>query len=177
MTEKTVEERLGDALEASAREEERLAPIREARQRRLDAVRDGSPRVIYRDDGRGYFGRGRPHYRALRAADVRFLPAEISTFRYFGDTKDRKRHSPDRVSIELGGSNRIVPPERLGDFVRRPTARALRRLEEAEAELARARAGVVAAERAAFTHGKPIPIATVKKLTRERKAAYEGDET
>lgn len=164
---------IGSALEESERVEREEAP----RRARLEKLRQETPRVIYRDDGRGWYGSGRATYSTIRLADVRWTPARTETFHTFGDSRERKRRREAHVTISRGGGSQYaVSPEKLGDYLRRPTAKALRRLEEAEAELARARRAVVDAERAAFTYGKPVTLAAVRDVTRRHSAAWNGEE-
>lgn len=153
-------------------EERREAPRRE----RLAKLRESSPRVIYRDDGRGYFGSGRATYHAHRLADVRYYPAKTETVYELGGSKGRKRHRAAHVAVDRGGSRFTFTPDRLGEYVRRPTSKALRRLEEAEEALRAARRAVVEAERAAFTYGKPVALSAVKEITRAHARAWSGEE-
>lgn len=173
----SVESRLTKAIEASLEESERIEREEAPRRARLEKLRQETPRVIYRDDGRGWYGSGRATYHALRLADLRYSPARTEEFSYFGDSKKRKRRREAHVTIHRGsGSQFAVSPEKLGEFVRRPSARALRRLEEAEAGLARARRAVVEAERAAFTYGKPVTLSAVQDVTRRHARAWSGEE-
>lgn len=154
-------------------EERREAPRRE----RIERLRASTPRVIYRDDGRGWWGAGRASYHALRLSDARWTPARTETYSTFGSSKQRTRRREAHVTISRGGGSQYaVSPDRLGEFLRRPTSKALRRLEEAEEALRRARAEVVAAERAAFTYGKPVTVAAVKEVTRAHARAWNGEE-
>lgn len=163
---------IGESLARVEKEERAEAPRRE----RVERLRQSTPRVIYRDPGTGWYGSGRATYRALRLADVRWMPAHVQTSYAMGSSsKAEKRKIPERVGVMHSGSSlRTVPPGELGEFVRRPKATALRRLEEAEAALIAARRAVADAERAAFTYGKPVTIAAVKDVSRRHKIAW-GD--
>ena len=158
---------IGDVEREIAEEDRREAP----RRARREKVRQESPRVIYRDNGRSVLGNLRPSYAALRLADVRYSPRHVEKFHYFGDRKEHKRTRPPEIHVQ----NHVYPADRIGEFVRRPTAKALRRLEEAEAELARARQAVKDATRAAFTYGKPVSLSAVQDVTRRMKEAW-GEE-
>lgn len=173
----SIGERLSNAIGSALEESERVEREEAPRRARLEKLRQESPRVIYRDDGRGFFGTGRATYTALRLADVRYHPARTEEFSTFGDSRKRTRRREAHVTISRGGgSQAAVTPEKLGEFVRRPTAKALRRLEEAEEALRVARLAVRDAERAAFTYGRPVTLSAVKEITRRHSAAWNGDE-
>lgn len=157
-----------------AEEDRREAPRKE----RLERLRKSTPRVIYRDDGRSFLGNTRPSYHALRLADARYQPKRIEEFSTFGDSRKRKRTRGPYVSISRspGGSSTLVPPAALGEYLRRPTSRALRRLEEAEERLLQAKLEVRAATQAAFTYGKPVTVAAVQDVTRQHAAAWKGED-
>lgn len=173
---KTVGERLGAAIGSALEESERVEREEAPRRARLEKLRQATPRVVYRDDGRGWYGGGHATYHSLRMTDVRWMPARTETLHLFGSSKAETRRRAAHVTISRGGSQVAISPERLGEFVRRPTAKALRRLEEAEEALRQARLAVRDAERAAFTYGKPVTISAVQDVTRRHKAAWNGEE-
>jgi hypothetical protein len=81
------------------------------------------------------------------------------------------------VFVASGASSSYgVLPANLGEYVRRPTAKALRRMEDAELALREAHRAVRDAERAAFTYGRPVTVAAVQEVTRRHKAAWGDDE-
>lgn len=169
-------ERLGAAIGSALEESERIEREEAPRRARLEKLRQETPRVIYRDDGRGWYGGGRASYHALRLADARYEPARTEELHSFGSSKVTKRRRDAHVTIHRSGSMVAVSPERLGEFLRRPTSKALRRLEEAEEALRQARLAVRDAERAAFTYGKPVTLSAVQDVTRRHSKAWSGEE-
>ncbi len=135
-----------------------------------------APRIIYRD-----MTFGRVRYLTIRLDDVMFVPTHVErgSFTFDGAKfkPDPPRTRPDRVRVFTPGTLRDVPPAQVGDYVRRPSAKALARIEAAEAAIAAAQLELKAARLAAFTYGKPITVHSVKawdKMTRmraEREAA------
>jgi hypothetical protein len=168
----TIEESYDQAFARLSREndeyEARQRPIRE----RLEAFDESTPRVVYREPRYA-------SYRMIRLADVRWVPAHtadvhVLTSRGF---KPRKERVADTVRLIDPGHVRHVIPTETSTYVRRPTAKHLARIEAAEAAIAAARAELKAAERAAFTYGKPIPLSTIKRITRERDAIAKDNRT
>ncbi len=152
-----------EAMAENDREEAKARPRREA----LAAYEAESPRLVYRETIRG----GTPRYRTIRLGTIRWIPAHVETsFRLDAPRVPIKRKRPDVVRIFGSGTMHDVGPERVADYVRRPTAKALARIEAAEAAIVAAREELKAATRAAFTYGKPIPVSTIRRSTSEREA-------
>lgn len=126
-------------------------------------------RLVYRDPGHTY---GKALYFTKTLDDTRWVPRHISEYHEFDGKQftPRKRPRPDAVRILGSGTIRDITPERLGEYLRRPTAKALARIEAAEAAIKAAQAELKAAKRAAFTYGKPVTVAAVKAAQKARKA-------
>ena len=163
-------QRIGDALAEMDAAEERERPEREARQRRLATLKLASPRLVLR---RKTWSDLPARYEMIRLSDVAYSKAHVETS-YSLDGKPHKRSRPALIYAPRGSGSVAVHPEQLGTVLRRPTAKALARIQEAEEILKLAKAQLEAAKRAAFTYGREIPISAVQKATREYHAAYDG---
>lgn len=131
-----------------------------------------TPRVIHRL---------RPGvYRLVHLGDLHWVAAHTDERQYMNLSgrgpflsPKRKVKVPDTVRVIPPGMGTLaaVPSESLALYVRRPSGKALTRLEAAEQALRAAQAELAAAKRAAFAYGKPIPISTVKRVDRDRRQA------
>lgn len=126
--------------------------------------------------------KGANNYSLAHLGDVVWVPAHVDERQYMNLnpgkpflSKPHKVHVPDvvRVSTPRMGSLTAVRADRLAEAVRRPSNKALARVEAAEAAVRAAKAELQAAKRAAFAYGKPIPLSTVKAADRARRKAVE----
>ena len=167
----TIQQRLNDALASTLADEERRRPAQE----RFDAWRHSTPPVILREPpSRGFLGDSKPRYTEVRLGDIVFVAAHVAEYHSFGDSTTRKRHEPDRFVVHKSGTGRSFAPDQIGDYLRRPTAKAQRRIDAAHEAIRAARRELAAAVQAAFTYGKPVPASTAKATARARKAMYEA---
>ena len=130
-----------------------------------------TPRVVYRDAAYG-----RPAYQTIRLADLRWVPKHVETSHRLGDPTPIKRDRADCVRVMTPGRMRDVVPASLEQYVRKPTSRALARIEAAEAALLAAKADLKAARRAAFTYGKPVALSAIKRTTVERERVQKENQ-
>lgn len=133
---------------------------------------ESTPRIILR--------RGPGSYRLHRLADLHWAAAHTDERQYMNLsgkgpflTPKRKVKVPDMVRLAPPGYGTLqsMHPARIGDYVRRPSGKALERIEAAEAAVREAQAELTAAKKAAFAYGKAIPVSTVKRVDRERRLA------
>lgn len=119
-------------------------------------------------------------YSLVRLADLHWIAAHTDERQYMNLsargpflTQKRKVKVSDTVRIAPPGRGTLatVHPDRLPDYVRRPSAKALERIEVAEAAVRTAQEELAAAKKAAFAYGRPIPISAVKRVDRERRRA------
>lgn len=133
---------------------------------------ESTPAIVVRE------GAGR--YRMARLGDLRWAAAHTEERQYMNLdpgkpflTPKRKVAVPDmvRVTMPLGGTITASRADRLPEVVRRPSQKAIARVEAAEAAVRDAMAELKAAKKAAFAYGKPIPVSTVKAADRDRRKA------
>jgi hypothetical protein len=123
---------------------------------------------------------GPGRYQMAHLGDIRWEAAHIDERQYMNLdpgkpflTKKYKVAVPDMVRVvqPYGGTIVAARADRLAESARRPSAKALARVEAALAATVAARAELRAAQKAAFAYGKPIPISTVKAADRDRRKA------
>lgn len=157
--------RIGRMIADAGRELDAERPLRDA----IRAHERTSRRIVLREQP---YGDRSPTYRTSHIGALVFQPARTVEFTYLGESKKRTEHR----SARIGEAQHSYWPaaDRLADFARYPTAKALRRIEAAEEALAAAKAELDAARRAAFTYGRPVPLSAVKANTRERAAIADA---
>lgn len=128
----------------------------------MTAYRSTGPRIVYRNPNT--FSPG-VSYVTLRLDDLLYVPAHAQESFRLGDKGFEKRtdQRPNMVRVLGQSTLRDIPIDRTDEYVRRPTAKALARIEAAEAAILAAKVEYAAAKKAAFTYGKTIPLSTIKR--------------
>ena len=106
-----------------------------------------------------------PRYATYRLGSLMYIP------KYGG----ARGHRGMPVVLRRNG-NFVCGAASVGDYYRRPTARALRRIEAAEEAVRVAQHELELAKRAAFTHGKPVTLSSIQETTRAWKRLVGDDD-